>query len=136
MCDLDQSPSTPNPPSATAVCRTVERIVFDSVFVEPVRTRDGEDSGRRSIEWTDRARSVARRLIDDEVQGTGALRRRKGVDHFESPVADVAVGEEELVDGGEVGGVSTCEIVEDDREHTVADEAYRKTRHSQAGWSD
>ena len=136
MCDLDQPPSTPHPPRTAAVCRTVERIVFDSVFVEPVRTRDREESGRRSIEWTDRARSVARRLIDDEVQGTRALRRRKGVDHFESPVADVAVGEEELVDGGEVGGVSTCESAADDQEHTAADEAYRKTRHSRADGSD
>ena len=76
-----------------------------------MRTRDREERARRAIEWTDRARSVSRRLIDDEVQGTRALRRRKGVDHFESPVADARVGEEELVDGGEVGRVSTCENI-------------------------
>ena len=94
-----------------ALSRTIEGIVFDSVFVEPVRTRDREESARRSIAWTDRARSIARRLVDDEVQRTRALRRRESVDHFQSPVADARVGEEELIDGGDVGGVSTCESV-------------------------
>ena len=81
-----------------------------------MRTRDREEGARRAIVWTDRAGSVSRRLIDDEVQGTRALCRRKGEDHFESPIADVAVGEKQLVDGGEVGGVSTYESVVDRRE--------------------
>ena len=110
MFDLRQSSEVLSTRTA-AISRTVEGIVFDSVFVEPVRTRDREESARRSIAWTDRARSIARRLIDDEVQGTRALRRREGVDHFESPVSDVRVGEEKLFDGSEIAGASTCESI-------------------------
>ena len=83
-----------------------ERIVFDSVFVDPVGTREREGRGGGAVERTDRTRSVSGWLIDDEVEGTGAGLRAEGVHDLESPVGDGWMLEEELIDGSEVGGVS------------------------------
>ena len=49
---------------------TVERIVFDTVWILPMGTADGEHSARRAIQREDRTISILRRLIENEVQGT------------------------------------------------------------------
>ena len=37
---------------------TLNGIIFDFLFTEPVRTEEGEHCTRRSIRWIDRTRSV------------------------------------------------------------------------------
>ena len=68
-----------------------------------------EEGACGSLQRRDRARSVARRLVDDEVQGTGADLGGESEDHFEAPVAHMRVLQEQLIGGREVGRVSAEE---------------------------
>ena len=70
---------------------TVERIIFDAVWILPLRTADGEHGARGATQWKDRAGAILWGLIDDEVQRTRAGLCRKHKHHFESPIGDRSV---------------------------------------------
>jgi hypothetical protein len=73
---------------------TIERVVRNSIFIEPVGTGKSEQSTGRAIEWIDRARSVDGRLIDDKVQRTDTAYRSECINYFESPKINVWIGQE------------------------------------------
>ena len=112
-------------------CVARQSVVFDAIFVEPAWTGDGEERACCSLQRRDRARAVARRLIDDEVQCTRARLADEGEDHFEAPVANEWILEKQLIGGGEVGGVSSY-ISSIRREREEERFSYRKTRCSRA----
>ena len=55
----------------------------------------------------DRTRTIARWLIDLEVDGAGTGLGHEGIDHFESPVLDTRIVDEELIGAGEVNRIPT-----------------------------
>ena len=70
---------------------TVNRIIFDSIVIEPIRTENGERCASRAIVRTDRTGTVFRRLIHAKIQSTGTDRREKRVNRFKAPVTDILV---------------------------------------------
>ena len=87
----------------------MKRIILDSVFIGPERTRDSEESRRRIAlkGRLNRTGPIARWLIDLEVDGTGTRFLHEGVDHFESPILDSRVRDEEPTCAGEITRVAT-----------------------------
>ena len=55
---------------------TVDRIILDAVFVLPAWASESEWSASGAVQGSHGAWAIARGLIDDETQGTGAPFRR------------------------------------------------------------
>ena len=51
---------------------TVDRVIFDTIGILPVRADDCERRTGSAIEWSNRTRATCRRLIDDEAQSARA----------------------------------------------------------------
>ena len=89
---------------------TVERIILDAIFIEPLRTDDDEPSAGGSIRRTDRARSILRRFIQSKIQGTRTRRRNKCIDHFESPIGAMLILQKQPIRRREIACLSTYSI--------------------------
>ena len=86
-------------------CLTVDRIVLDAIFILPLRTGDGKPCAGRTIQWENGTRTILRRLVEDEVQGTRTRRRWKRVENFEAPVGNRRIRQKQWADRSEVTGV-------------------------------
>ena len=86
---------------------TLNGIIFDFIFIEPVRTRNGEHCARRAIQRMDRTRSVVRRSIDHEVQRTRTRRHDETIRHFKAPQFDRRILDEQTTGRCEITAVSS-----------------------------
>ena len=95
---------------------TVDRIIFDSIFIGPTGTSNGEQSGGWTIEWRNRTGPILWGSIDLEVQCTGTDLGWKSIGHFESPMSNLRIGNEQLTNRREITGTPSyneLSIIED-----------------------
>lgn len=86
---------------------TRKRIISNSIFIEPLATRDRKPTDDRSIAWEDRTGTVSWRQIDLEIQRARTVLRGKLINNFKSPEFSRRIAEEEIFARSEIRRVSS-----------------------------
>lgn len=87
---------------------TIEWIIFDAMFIEPIPTGNSEQSTRRAIERIYCTRAISRRPIHHKVDYTGADSRPKRIYGFKTPIFNLWILKEQIFAARELACIHAC----------------------------